>query len=456
MFMFLALTVLTACGSGPGSADTEGVLSRSGSGRAVLTVSNIESGERVPEDLFGINISASVESSWACPFENTAVTAYQEKFRAMSLPAVRVNMGGTLMGEIFASQASAPNWGCLDILLRNLGGMHNGKLMVSLASVPEWVDISTDEGRKRYAALAQSVMERFRAFGLNPDSWEVINEPEVLGPSKFDDVCLLFNETAGWLRANDPSARIGGPVLAWPNEKLVERFFELSGGKADFISYHEYGTTDLSLPTYDVMDRTYLFRDYALRIGGLIGKYKGSQGIALTEYHLNASWQPHTDARQADAEGAVFAALALMNAAEGGVDSAYLWEAFNDGTFGAIDGNYNLRPTGRALSILARSFPGNMVRSDISTDSGWMPTVKAMATKVIGGGYTAVIVNYGDTSVPLSVNLPADWGERVFVHEISRAVPGGAVHERAKAGDGMEIESPAMSLLILSAEQGSF
>lgn len=452
MFMFFALTCLTACGNGPESADARGFLNSVAPGTAVLTVKKLVPDDKeIPKELFGINISARVNDGWACPFENTADPAYREKFRALGLPAVRVNMGGVLMGELFSSPGSPPDWECLDTLLRNLGSMHNGKLMVTLGSVPDWLDISSDEDRKTYAALSQRVADRFKAFGIRPDQWEVLNEPEARWLSKYDDVCLLFNETAKWIKANDPLAMIGGPVLTWPKDELIEKFLDRSGGYADFVSYHEYGTIDLELATFDVMKRTVAFRESALRVRGLIDKYKGGQGIALTEYNLNSTWEPYTDPRQASAEGAVFVSLALMNAAEGGVESAYLWEAFTDGSFGVIDGNNNLRPSGRALSILAKSLRGKIVSSSITAAPGWAPPLKAMATKTPEGDYTVIIANYGDEEIPLNVSLPSDWGKRVFVNEISRAVPDGAVHEGVRTDTGAEIELPAMSLLVLRA-----
>lgn len=452
MFMFLALTCLTACGNGPESADAQGVLNSVAPGMAALAVSDSgSSGREVPKELFGINISARVNDGWACPFENTSDPAFREQFVALGVPAVRVNMGGVLMGELFPSPGSPPDWECLDTLLRNLGSMHNGKLMVTLGSVPDWLDISSDEDRKTYAALAQRIADRFMAFGIRPDQWEVLNEPEASWLSKYDDVCLLFNETAKWLKANDPMAMIGGPVLSWPKDELIEKFLDRSGGYADFISYHEYGTIYLEHATFDVMDRTVAFRESALRVRGLIDKYKGGQGIALTEYNLNSTWEPYTDPRQATAEGAVFVSLALMNAAEGGVESAYIWEAFTDGTFGVIDENNNLRPSGRALSILAKSLRGKIVSSGITSAPGETLPLKAMSTKAPDGDYTVVIANYGDKAIPLDVNLPPDWGKRVFVNEISRAVPDGVVYEGARTDTGATIESPAMSLLVLRA-----
>lgn len=451
MFMFLALTCLTACGNGQGSAvaqSTHGVAP----GTAALTVRNLESSDmEVPRELFGVNISARINKGWACPFENTADPAFQESFRALGLPAVRVNMGGVLMGMIFPSSGSAPDWECLDTLLENLASMHDGKLMVTLGSLPDWLDISSDEDRKTYAALSQQVAERFMAFGIRPDHWEVLNEPESRWLSQYDDVCLLFNETAKWIKANDPTAMVGGPVLTWPKDELIEKFLDLSGDYADFISYHEYGTTDLELGTFDVMDRTVKFSDSALRISGLIDKYKGGQGISLTEYNLNSSWSPYTDPRQATAEGAVFVSLALMNAAEGGVESAYIWEAYTDGSFGVIDENNNLRPSGRALSILAKSLRGKIVSAGITAAPGEAPPLKSMATKATEGDYTVVIANYGDEGIPVDVSLPSDWGERVFVNEISRAVPDGVVYEGVRTDTGATIESPAMSLLVLRA-----
>lgn len=452
MLMFLAVTCFTACSNGLESTDAQGVLYSVAPGTAALTISNtVSSGREVSKELFGINISARVNDGWACPFENTSDPAFRERFRALGLSAVRVNMGGELMGKIFASPVSAPEWECLDTLLRNLGNIHNGKLMVTLGSAPDWMDISLDEDRKTYAAFAQLVLERFMSFGIRPDQWEVLNEPEARWLSKYDDVCLLYNETAKWIKANDPLAKVGGPVLTWPKDELIERFLDLSGGYADFVSYHEYGTNDLELDTVDVMDRTVSFRQSAIRTAALIKKHNGSQWMSLTEYNLNSTWSPYTDPRQADAEGAVFISLALMNAAEGGVESAYLWEAFTDGTFGVIDGNNNLRPSGRALSILAKYLPGRIVASGITAAPGLAPPLKVMATKAVDGKYTVIIANYGAEKIELKVNLPSDWGKKVFVNEISRAVPDGVVHEGVRTGTGAKIESPAMSLLVLRA-----
>lgn len=426
----------------------------SGSDRAVLTIYPANpTGETIHPELFGVNISARVEPGWSGPFQNSGDEQYLALMKELDWPFIRINMGGRLMGEIFPYKGSAPVWGGLDLLIANIGRFHQGPIMVTLGRVPSWVDIASPVGRSDYASLAKNIAERFFIGGVDVALWEVINEPESLTTGTFEDVCLLFNETSVAIRGVFPSAAIGGPVLAWPRAELIERFLFLSGYYADFVSYHQYGTGDLAKPTALLMDEAVKFRDSASMTMGLIKKYQTyANEVTLTEYNMNYGWEPYTDPRQATVVGAVYAALALGYAAEGGVTKAALWEAFGDGTFGAIGFyDYSIRPVGRMLSMMAKQMPGAIV---VSTFEG-TGKLKAVASRGPGGRLSVLLVNYGeDEDIFLTMDISGFMTSGLAgfsVFELGPSHPSGSLFSGAKEWPKI-VTVPAMSVLILQMQ----
>jgi len=84
---------------------------------------------------------------------------------------------------------------------------------------------------------------------------------------------------------------------------------------------------------------------------------------------------------------------------------ATIWEAYDDGTFGLISKDYQLRPTAHSIRRMREVLPGTMINSwKTSTNPSSFQKIKVFATKNAYGGASIVLVNYSQTS-DYNVNL---------------------------------------------------
>ncbi|MGO8847117.1 MAG: hypothetical protein ACLQFI_17655 [Methylocella sp.] len=165
---------------------------------------------------------------------------------------------------------------------------------------------------------------------------------------------------------------------------------------------------------------------------------------------MNSYWQP-SDPNQATVTGAVYDALAVSQAALGGVSTAAIWEAFDDGTFGVIDENYILHPAGYMLAKMRQSLPGQIVSSSFSPASTSLPlNALAFATKNASGACALMLINY-DQAKELQVQVTLQGttiNGTIIRYELSAVHPNGNSTVVSKSALG-NILVPANSVVIL-------
>ncbi|WP_163509166.1 GH39 family glycosyl hydrolase [Fodinicola acaciae] len=101
---------------------------------------------------------------------------------------------------------------------------------------------------RRWKSVVQNLVQHYADLGYRGWYWEVWNEPSAPNFWKDADVStydLMYQATAEGVRAGDPSAKVGGPVVHAPNLAFTNSFLAfLKDNPAvplDFLSFHEYG-----------------------------------------------------------------------------------------------------------------------------------------------------------------------------------------------------------------------
>ncbi|MFF5204529.1 hypothetical protein [Streptosporangium sp. NPDC000396] len=88
------------------------------------------------------------------------------------------------------------------------------------------------------AVDAANIVKHFNT-GPTPNRvarWIIGNEP-----SDIAAYAGKFNAAYDAMKAVDPTIKIGGPALAWPDMQSVRTFLKASGTRADFVDFHKYG-----------------------------------------------------------------------------------------------------------------------------------------------------------------------------------------------------------------------
>ncbi|MEV0381538.1 PA14 domain-containing protein [Nonomuraea sp. NPDC050643] len=96
---------------------------------------------------------------------------------------------------------------------------------------------------------AVALYERFAASGTPVRRFILGNELNcTCTPQKPEmsaaEYSRRFNLITDALDAKDPAVRVGGPATAWNDLPYIRTFLEGSGGRVDFLDYHDYGNGD--------------------------------------------------------------------------------------------------------------------------------------------------------------------------------------------------------------------
>ncbi len=72
------------------------------------------------------------------------------------------------------------------------------------------------------------------------ERWIVFNEPggQGIGATTYSN---KFNTIYDAMKAADPTIEVGGPAAAWFNKNYLQTFLDISGSRADFLDFHQYG-----------------------------------------------------------------------------------------------------------------------------------------------------------------------------------------------------------------------
>jgi len=144
----------------------------------------------------------------------------------------------------------------------------------------EWEDLI-------YAMVRHCNVEK--RYGV--EYWEVFNEPDIGEsggcPLRFtpEDYCTYYERTVSAVRRADPSAKVGGPALAYYKSPLLPALLEhcsRNGVPIDFVSWHYY-TDDPQVIVQSIRDvKTLLARFPSLKCRTVIDEWNISLGWEST------------------------------------------------------------------------------------------------------------------------------------------------------------------------------
>jgi len=327
-----------------------------------------------------------------------------------------------------AVEAARTRWGAKDLLFgvhRLALPMRDGKLL-----------------EEEYAAYADGVarlVQRYASPGkVRVRYWEPFNELDhanflrKLKPHGQDyrQVAKLYAVCSRAIKAVNPDVKVGGPAAMWPGGWETKVMLEEPGMVADFVSWHQYAGGTAKTPDERLLDSIHREKglvDGLHRIQNAVqdARHTAPLEYLLTEFHINDRiWSP-PDNRAATALSAVFAASALINLGQEGVDVAMIHDvlARSYGLVGPISKDgwsrqlgmvpkstasdpIHMRPAGWVCRWFNESLKGRWVPCKwISTPKGWAdsprrPVVEAAAV-VSGADGIVVLINRDTKQQPM-------------------------------------------------------
>ena len=225
------------------------------------------------------------------------------------------------------------DWTEIDDLVRKIFDMGAEPLIVlgfakfdgtGLSTLPDGMRVNSTTllpDPEQWAAYCAEWVRHFKSVGLPVRYYEIVNEAfHYFGwypdPVKLKYFIDLFNAAAKAMRAVDPNIMIGNDEA---NKKVVLDYFIRYGEPLDFISFHRYGASSLSVSDSELLEAAetkYLVETkskYAPEQAVEI--YKEARGIELpvimSEGNLNCAYSSGTDPRTRTMLGAVYTALSI-------------------------------------------------------------------------------------------------------------------------------------------------
>ncbi|MDR2345675.1 MAG: hypothetical protein LBE18_06380 [Planctomycetaceae bacterium] len=242
--------------------------------------------------------------------------------------------------------------------------------------VPSFVDVSKPEGRQLFADLcADFVREINIKEQLGLTHWEIFNEPYMRGIPTERWMWHTYNLAAKQMKKVDPSIKTGGYAPCWPTTSYIADFYKHCHENVDFLSWHKYPTGSAKTPTKNIMAGTPSFGKDAIDIRAIVERITPGKKVelAITEYNINYSYNPH-DPRQANHIGAAWLASVLNHLIRGGVDIGQTWHSRGGGTYGLFDSSNKPRPTAKLLYVA-----NNFIKGDQVWAKSTLATVECLA-----------------------------------------------------------------------------
>ena len=232
-----------------------------------------------------------------------------------------------------ATKSGVWDWTKIDDLVKKIFEMGAEPLIVlgfakfdgsGLSTLPKGMSVNSTTllpDPEQWAAYCAEWVRHFKEAGLPVRYYEIVNEafhyfgwnPDPVKLMYFID---LFNAAARAMRAVNPNIMIGNDES---NKKMVLDYFIRYGEPLDFISFHRYGASSLSVSDSELLEAAetkYLIEtkskyapDQAVKI------YKEARGVELpvimSEGNLNCAYKDGTDPRTRTMLGAVYTALSI-------------------------------------------------------------------------------------------------------------------------------------------------
>ena len=347
--------------------------------------------------------------------------------------------------------------------------------MVTIPSFPAWMKTYTARvGATQSAGLLHpSEWDRFASFCaalvriLNVEQrrgvkyFEVLNEldPEYYGvfrkagegDDRLEEMVEVYARAARAMKAVDPTVRVGGPALEWP-DRLEDhrRFVRGARDHLDFLSYHAYATGRLDAGGDEVLDAV---TGHHARVAAGLRRVLDEEvpgrrvPLFLTEYNIQWNWR-NGDPRMTAAFGAAYDALSVVTAVTRGVELTAAWND-RDGVYGKLGGDDadTPRPVAHALRLMNARLPGRVV-----TAASGAAHLVPLATKAPASGRRALLLVNRSAAPALAALELAGWapqGQGVLEERLTAA---GTLEATTRAFDdvtagGVLVDAHAIAVL---------
>lgn len=369
---------------------------------------------QIPPQMFGVNIFAGMAPLVA------QEPAYVAKMESLNLPIVRYHSAQILDQNHPRSWVNFETqwWDTtkIETALASLDGKV-GERMINIYNFPEWLqdpnsgteskkllDINKVDEYAEFCAGLVSIVNNY--LNLHTKYWEPFNEIEEefadAGETQF--LIDIYNAVAVKMRAVDSTIQIGGPAIQNPywNDSEQTRWFEGTKEELDFVSVHAYGVGNSAIPNNEIYEKAEGVVTGAEKIRGLMNNagLPADLPLFLDEYNIVWTFTGDSQGKMRGAVGAVFDAIILKKAVEGGIINSLMSWNERDGTYGKLSGENVERPAYRVLELSNKLLKGTTVESSSYNSR----EVMVMATKS-AAQRTLMIINRSENEHVISLNL---------------------------------------------------
>lgn len=352
----------------------------------------------VPAMLWGVN-DYEVEDP-----KTAADPAFNAFMAKLAPPVIRVHRGGLPAGWLAEDGKTFDVAKMKEAFAGTRVGYADAPLMLNVAAWPKWMSDPANDGivavehEDAFAAYCVELMRVMRDDVKRPVAyWALTNERDGAYESagRLDDLWRLYNKAYDAMRAFDANAKIGGPALTWPKGAWVDGFLQncLARGKADFISYHNYGIGDVYDPNEELLARPDAFEGMARDVRRRVDAASPGRHVPIfcSEYNVKWTWEP-IDRRHGNAVGAAFQASVVRRLALAGIDGAMVWHVKGN-AYGILDADNHPRLTAPLYHWGLRHLVGDVATVRTS------PALEVLAVTRADGGRAVLIANVTDHRV---------------------------------------------------------
>jgi len=222
-------------------------------------------------------------------------------FQSINLIGNRIFLPVT---SVYPTSTSAPNWSKIDAQIDRTKsiGARNDVVIYNTPSDMNAQQCGMPNNPQRWAYLASSMVQHIEARYPSV-AYEVWNEPDLQAsfcdaPNNQQDWMTLFAAFAPLVRANAPTAKIGGPALGAPGVNAntwIPAFLSDSrtAPYVDFVSFHLYITSQYEVNN-NLMNWGYLYQHTVttLTVHGVAWYYAQIESMVRAGMQPNAAITP--------------------------------------------------------------------------------------------------------------------------------------------------------------------
>ena len=355
-------------------------------------------------------------------------------------------------------------------------------MVMTIPSWPDWmktysVTIPQPNGTTRSVQLLDpSEWDNFAAFcadlvrALNVEQrrgvryFEVTNERDNLyyvefaeranlPYDKLPELVEIYNRAARAMKAVDPTIQVGGPAFARGDlTAQVRRFVQGTRDDLDFVSIHFYASGNKAESDAQVYGRTGSLLRHTRDVVRILEEEVPGRAVPIHVNEHNISWTfTNDDPRMRNHKGAVFDALAITAALDGGATATNAWNE-RDGVYGKMDTRNALRPSAHVYHLFNRHLVGARVATATS-DSAVVPYA---VTHPEAGSRALVLINRSDAEQRVSLeSARGNYGLSGWYALRAHTVSAAGLAERAVTWGQVEsgrLTLPAHSVTVLAPE----